>query len=102
MRPEGKLEFPYKDFTEAIARLDEETDAQARLWFEGKKKVGLAGTVGRTIGRFWEVYFSKGGRKLGVPGLFLAVNAGMREFISFAKYWELKRGRSEDADRLGG
>ncbi len=91
MKENEVLDFPYKDFTEAIAKLDEQTDIQARKWHEEKKRVGLIGTLTRMVARFWEVYFSRRGCKQGVVGLFLAVNAGMYEFLSYAKLWELKK-----------
>lgn len=91
MKEKEVLDFPYKDFTEAIAKLDEQTDIQARKWASEKKRVGLFGTLCRMLSRFWNVYFCKGGRKAGVKGLFLAVNAGMYEFLSYAKLWELEK-----------
>ena len=47
--------------------------------------------LARTIGQFWKAYVTDGGRRDGVPGLFFAVHCGMREFLTFAKHWELKR-----------
>lgn len=86
------LHYTYRDFTDAIAKLDRQTDLEAKKWFREKRKVGVLSTVRKMIDRFWKQYFVKQGYKDGVIGLFLAVNAGMYQFLSFAKYWELKRG----------
>lgn len=85
------LHYTYRDFTDAITKLDRQTDLEARKWFREKRNVGILSTARKTIDRFWRAYFLKEGHKDGVIGLFLAVNSGMYQFLSFAKYWELKR-----------
>jgi glycosyltransferase involved in cell wall biosynthesis len=85
------LHHTYRDFTDAIAKLDRQTDLEAQKWFRENRKVGVLGILRKSIDRFWRAYFSKKGYKDGVPGLFLAVNAGMYQFLSFAKTWELRR-----------
>lgn len=86
------LHYTYRDFTDAIAKLDRQTDLEARKWFRENRKVGVFSVLRKTVDRFWRAYFSKQGYKDGVIGLFLAVNSGMYQFLSFAKYWELKKG----------
>ena len=85
------LHYTYRDFTDAITKLDRQTDLEAMKWFREKRKVGILGTLRKMVDRFWRAYFSKQGYKDGVIGLFLAVNAGMYQFLSFAKYWEMKK-----------
>lgn len=85
------LHFTYRDFTDAIAKLDRQTDLEARKWFRENRRVGVFGVIRKMIDRFWRAYIKKEGHKDGVIGLFLAVNSGMYQFLSFAKYWELKR-----------
>lgn len=85
------LHYTYRDFTDAIAKLDRQTDLEAKKWFRENRKVGVFSVIRKTIDRFWRAYFSKQGHKDGVIGLFLAVNSGMYQFLSFAKYWEMKK-----------
>lgn len=85
------LHYTYRDFTDAIAKLDRQTDLEARKWFREKRKVGVLSTLRKMVDRFWRAYYSKKGHKDGVIGLFLAVNSGMYQFLSYAKYWELKK-----------
>ncbi len=85
------LHYTYRDFTDAVAKLDRQTDLEAKKWFREKRKIGIFGTLRKMVDRFCRAYFFKKGHKDGVIGLFLAVNAGMYQFLSFAKYWELKR-----------
>jgi glycosyltransferase involved in cell wall biosynthesis len=89
------LHYTYRDFTDAIAKLDRQTDLEARKWFRERRKVGVIGTARKMIDRFWRQYVSKQGHKDGVIGLFLAVNAGMYQFLSFAKYWELQKAEKQ-------
>lgn len=83
--------YPYKDFTEAIAKLDEETDREARLRFEQKKGSFLIGALGAGVGAFFKTYFFQRHCRYGVPGLFYAVHEGMRPFLCHAKLWELRK-----------
>ncbi len=94
--PRGTLEndilhYTYRDFTDAIGKLDRQTDLEAMKWFREKRRVGIFGTLRKMVDRFWRAYVSKQGYRDGVIGLFLAVNSGMYQFLSFAKYWELKK-----------
>ena len=85
------LHYTYRNFTDAIAKLDRQTDLEAKKWFREKRKVGIFSVLRKTIDRFWRAYFLKEGHKDGVIGLFLAVNSGMYQFLSYAKYWEMKK-----------
>ena len=88
------LHYTYRDFTDAIAKLDRQTDLEARKWFREGRKVGAFSVMRKMADRFWKAYVSKQGHKDGVIGLFLAVNSGMYQFLSYAKHWELKRNSS--------
>ena len=85
------LHYTYRDFTDAITKLDRQTDLEARKWYRESRKVGVFSILRKMVDRFWRAYISKQGYKDGVIGLFLAVNSGMYQFLSYAKYWELKR-----------
>lgn len=92
------LHYTYRNFTDAITKLDRQSDLEALKWFREKRKVGAFGTLRKMIDRFCRAYFKKEGYKDGVIGLFLAVNSGMYQFLSFAKYWELKRNAGKPAE----
>ncbi|MBI3252164.1 MAG: glycosyltransferase family 2 protein [Candidatus Omnitrophica bacterium] len=85
------LHYTYRDFTDAIAKLDRQTDLEAQKWFREKRRVGVFSILRKMVDRFWRAYFGKEGHRDGVIGLFLAVNSGMYQFLSFAKYWEMKK-----------
>jgi hypothetical protein len=85
--------FPYKNFSDAIEVLDKETDQAAREWLALGQKVSMVRMIRLMVSCFWRSYYKEGKRRLGVPGLFLSVNEGMRPFLTYAKLWELQRGR---------
>jgi glycosyltransferase involved in cell wall biosynthesis len=83
------LHYTYRDFTDAIQKLDRQTDLEAQKWFRENRKIGIFKTIRQTVNQFIKGYFFKKGYKDGVLGLFLAVNSGMYQFISYIKFWEL-------------
>jgi glycosyltransferase involved in cell wall biosynthesis len=91
------LHYTYRDFTDAIAKLDRQTDLEARKWFREKRRVGLFSALRKSLDRFAKAYFAKQGYKDGVIGLFLAVNSGMYQFLSYLKYWELREAEKKAA-----
>lgn len=95
--PRGSLKsdlvhFTYRDFSDVIAKLDRQTDLEARKWFRENRKASLGLTLYKAVDRFWRSYFKKKGHKDGVIGLFLAVNAGMYQFLTYLKLRELRQG----------
>lgn len=82
----------YRDFADAVAKLDTEADSLANRWLTEDTRIGVVPAVARSIRAFARSYFHDGYRKMGVPGLFLAVNDGMRPFLAYAKYWEIRSG----------
>jgi glycosyltransferase involved in cell wall biosynthesis len=87
------LHYTYRDFTDAVAKLDRQTDLEARKWFREKRKVGPFGILRKMADRFWKAYVVKEGYRDGVIGLFLAVNGAMYQFLSYAKTWELRQSK---------
>jgi hypothetical protein len=93
-----------ENFTHAIARLDCETDEQARRWLAEGRAIGPYRGFARAVGRFFEAYFREHGRRAGVPGLFFAVNEAMHPFLSSVKCWEARlpeRRIPEGSDGVG-
>jgi glycosyltransferase involved in cell wall biosynthesis len=82
------LHYTYRDFTDAIGKLDRQTDLEARKWFRERRKVGPVSITRKAIDRFVRAYLMKQGYRDGVRGLFLAVNGAMYQFLSYMKYWE--------------
>lgn len=97
------IHFTYRDFTDIIGKLDRQTDLEARKWFREKRKVGIFTAVRKSIDRFWKSFVAKKGYKDGVIGLYLAVNSGMYQLLTYVKYWEMLNAEKvrEASDRAG-
>jgi hypothetical protein len=93
------LHSVYRDFTDAIDQLDQETDIEAARRIAEKRSLGVCSTIIRMIQCFCNQYFARRGRKDGVVGLFLAVHSAMFQFISFAKCWEMKKNEKVKNDK---
>ena len=87
------------NFTQDITNLDRLTDVEARRWVTEKRKTGIFSSLRKMSASFFRVYFTEKARKEGVPGLFRAVNAGMFEFLTYAKYWEITRSQKGDHEK---
>ena len=85
------IHYTYRDFTDAIAKMDRQTDLEARKWFREGRKISAVQTLRKMVDRFCKAYFNKKGYKDGVVGLFLAVNGGMYQFLTFVKVWEMRK-----------
>lgn len=95
--PRGELKsdlihYTYRDFNDIVAKLDRQTDLEARKWFRENRKIGLLITLYKTVDRFWKSYVTKKGHKDGVIGLFLSVNSGMYQFLTYLKVREMRLG----------
>lgn len=100
--PRGELRsdlthYTYRDFSDVIAKMDRQTDLEARKWFREKRRVGLISILRRTIDRFFKSYVQKKGFKDGVIGLFLSVHSGMYQFLTYLKFRELSEGKEPPA-----
>ena len=87
-----KKNYPYKNFSEAIDLIDKESDRLAQQWHKDKVRASLLGALVGMTTIFFREYYRRGHKKNGVPGLFFSVNEGMKHFLTYAKYWELKKG----------
>lgn len=86
---EEKIErIVFKDFSDCVRWMDFESDDQAIIAKQQGKKYCVFGSLFKGIGLFIHCYFFKGGRKLGMPGLFLCVNLGMLKFLTAIKHRE--------------
>ncbi len=98
--PRGELKsdlihYTYRDFSDIVAKLDRQTDLEARKWFRENRKIGLGLTLYKTVDRFWKSYVTKKGHKDGVIGLFLSVNSGMYQLLTYLKVREMRTGAAK-------
>ena len=85
------IHYSYRDFSDFLKKLDNQTTREAKKWFSTGRKMRLGKALWRTLDRFFRTYLVKKGYKDGVVGLVVALFAGFYQILSYAKYWEMKR-----------
>jgi glycosyltransferase involved in cell wall biosynthesis len=80
----------YPDISHFVNSLNHQTSLEARKWISTDRKMALGKALWRTLDRFVRTYFIKKGYRDGIIGLVVATFAGFYQFLSYAKYWEMK------------
>jgi len=88
------LHYNYRDFHSLFAKLNHQTDFEARKWLRDARRMNFAICLRKMWTRFMKYYFVKKGYRDGFIGFFMALYSGMYQFYTYCKYWEAK------ADRL--
>lgn len=81
----------YPDIAHFLTSLNYQTSKEAEKWFQDKRKMSLPRALRKTIDRFFRAYVLKRGFRDGFIGLVVAVFAGLYQFLTYAKYRQLKQ-----------
>ena len=84
----------YEDFAELFRGLNDQTTLEAQKWFNEKREIGFGKMLWKALDRFFRAYVRKKGYKDGMVGFVVALNGGLYQVYSYAKYWELKKNES--------
>ena len=82
--------YVYRDISHQLRTVDSFSGITARQWHEEGRRCGVAVTVVKTIGKFFETYIWKLGMLDGMPGLIISVISSYYVFLKYAKLWELQ------------
>jgi glycosyltransferase involved in cell wall biosynthesis len=82
----------YPDFEHFLQSLNRQTTLEAQKWVETNRKMTAGVAIWRTVDRFFRSYIGKKGYKDGFIGLMIAFFASLYQIMSYAKYWEIKKG----------
>ena len=85
----------YPDIGHFLGSLNYQTTKEAEKWFEDKRKMSLARALRKTLDRSFRAYIMKKGYRDGFIGLVVGVFAGLYQFITYAKYSQLKSEANE-------
>ena len=80
----------YPNIGHFLGSLNYQTTKEAQKWFEDKRRMSLVRALRKTIDRSFRSYILKAGYKDGFIGLVVGVFAGLYQFITYAKYHQLK------------
>ncbi len=82
----------YPDFEHFLQSLNRQTTLEAQKWVETNRHMSAGKAVWRTVDRFFRTFIGKQGYKDGFIGLMVAFFASLYQIMSYAKYWEIKKG----------
>ncbi|MDD5681028.1 MAG: glycosyltransferase family 2 protein [Candidatus Omnitrophica bacterium] len=83
------LHYSYKDYHEFFQSLNNQTTLEAEKWFAEKRRIGTWGAIRKMIDRFLRAYIGKKGFRDGFTGFIFAMNGGLYQIYSYAKYREM-------------
>ncbi len=94
--PVGKLKgdvlhYSWKDFSDFVAKLNNQTTLEARKWAREGRRVSLGTVLRKCLTRFWKAYVQKGGFREGVLGFMFSFFHCLYQILAFAKCWEITR-----------
>lgn len=82
--------YTYNSLHQYFEKFNRYTDLQAREMLNNNSPLGEKDLLPSAIHRFYEMYLLREGYKDGAHGLVLCVLSALYEFVSIAKYMELK------------
>ena len=83
----------YPDFGHFLDSLNRQTSEEAKKWVDDKRQMSFGLALWKAFDRFSRAFIMKKGYKDGFIGFMVAFFAALYQMLSFAKYWELRRGK---------
>ncbi len=85
------LHYSYRDLYDFIGKQNKQTTLEVRKWVKDGRKMPLSKALWRTFDRYYRSYAAKKGSEDGTLGYILAAMGGMYQFVSYTKYWAIKK-----------
>jgi glycosyltransferase involved in cell wall biosynthesis len=93
------IHYSYRNFHEFFQTLNNQTTAEARKWFEEKRRVGFLKAYRKFLSRFLRYYFIEQGFRDGLIGFMAAWGGGFYQIMTYVKYWEMLQNVNTQSDR---
>ncbi|MFH1868585.1 MAG: glycosyltransferase family 2 protein [Candidatus Omnitrophota bacterium] len=90
------IHMAYMNFSDMVRKIDHQTNFEAAKWVRDKRKMSFARAIRKSIDRFIKAYILKQGFRDGVLGYMMAFFGSFYQILTYAKYVELKRGKSDE------
>lgn len=87
------IHYGYRDFTHMLEKLNNQTTLEAEKWILENRKVSFLDVLRKMTGRFIRNYFGKKGYADGFMGFFMSALHAIYQLFTYAKYWEIKKGK---------
>lgn len=100
---EPMVHYTYRDFGDALRKLNTQTTLEARKWFDKRRtersvsdrRMNIAIMLWRCVDRFFRTYIGRQGWRDGFIGFMMAYQSSLYQVISYAKYWEMVKGEKK-------
>jgi glycosyltransferase involved in cell wall biosynthesis len=83
----------YPTFEHFLQSLNRQTTLEAEKWIETGRHVSLKHAMWRAFDRFFRSFIGKKAYKDGFIGFMIAYFASLYQVMSYAKYWQMKKGK---------
>ena len=87
------IHYGFQNFWHFVDKLNRQTTLEAEKWILDGRKVTMLNSFRKTMDRFLRNYILKNGWKDGFLGFIMSAFHGLYQLFSYAKYWELTRGK---------
>lgn len=89
------LHYSYRNFHDFFETLNNQTTAEAKKWFEEKRKVGCFKAFRKCTSRFLRYYIVEQGFRDGLIGFMAAWGGGFYQIMTYVKLWEMLQNEKE-------
>ena len=86
------IHYSYRDLADFLGKLNRQTTLEARKWTKDGRRMTVTVGLWRTVDRcFYRTLWLNKGYRDGLLGYLIAAYAGLYQFLSYAKYWQLSK-----------
>ncbi|MDD5496478.1 MAG: glycosyltransferase family 2 protein [Candidatus Omnitrophica bacterium] len=89
------IHYSYRNFHDFFQSLNNQTTAEAKKWFEEKRKIGALKAFRKFTSRFLRYYIVEQGFRDGLIGFMAAWGGGFYQIMTYVKYWEMQQVQNE-------
>lgn len=85
------LHYSYRNLEDFVEKLNRQTTLEVQKWVLDGRRMTLGKALWRSGDRFYRSYVSKKAYRDGLWGLTVSVMASLYQFLSYAKFWQVRR-----------
>ena len=95
------VHYSWRNLSDFLTKFNRETSLEAEKWVLDGRKVSFPNTMRKFVDRFLKNYLIKRGYTDGFMGFLMSFFHSLYQIISYAKYYEIKKGISTAPDASG-
>ena len=87
------IHYGFRDFSHFFDKLNNQTTLEAEKWIQDGRSIHVPKLIFKSLDRFFRTYIGKKGFKDGFMGFLMSLGHSLYQWLTFAKYLELKHQR---------